>query len=121
MKTCLIVDDSMVIRKIARRIVESFDYTVSEAADGSAALMQCAAGMPDLILLDCHMPGMNGIDFLHALSVRALDRRPKVLFCTGEKDDAQIRAAFAAGADDHVIKPFDSDVIGGKLRLLGLA
>ncbi len=121
MKTCLIVDDSMVIRKIARRIVEELDFAVSEAVDGADALVQCDGAVPDLILLDWNMPVMGGIDFLKALPARRLARRPTVIFCTGEKEPSHIRAALDAGADEYVMKPFDSDIIRSKLQLLGLA
>ncbi len=65
--TCLVVDDSAVIRKVARRIIEALGMNVSEAEDGSAALEVCAASMPDAILLDWNMPNMDGYTFLQAL------------------------------------------------------
>ncbi|HEU4650618.1 MAG TPA: response regulator, partial [Croceibacterium sp.] len=64
MKHCLIVDDSRVIRKVSRHIVESFEFEVSEAENGQDALAKCEEGMPDLILLDWNMPVMNGIEFI---------------------------------------------------------
>ena len=67
MMTCLLVDDSRVIRKVARRILEDLDFECREAADGSEALKACRQDMPDLILLDWNMPVMNGLDFLKTL------------------------------------------------------
>ena len=55
-KTCLIVDDSRIIRKVARRIVEGLGYEVDEAADGAEALSYCTGVMPDMILVDWNMP-----------------------------------------------------------------
>ena len=63
----LVVDDSDVIRKVARRVLEDMNYLVLEAESGQAALEQCARAMPEIILLDWHMPGMSGHDFLAAL------------------------------------------------------
>ena len=68
MKTCLVVDDSKVIRKVARHILETLDFEVSEAGDGREALDACLASPPDVILLDWNMPVMSGMDFLRALA-----------------------------------------------------
>ena len=67
MKTCLVVDDSSVIRKVARRILEGLDFQISEAEDGEVALTACQNRLPDAILLDWNMPKMDGYDFLKAL------------------------------------------------------
>ena len=61
MKTCLVVDDSKVIRKVARHILETLDFTVTEACDGREALDACLASAPDVILLDWNMPVMSGL------------------------------------------------------------
>ena len=55
-KSCLVVDDSKVIRKVARHILESMSFAVEEAADGQEALTYCRANRPDVILLDWNMP-----------------------------------------------------------------
>ncbi len=66
-RTCLIVDDSRIIRKVARRIVEGLGFEVDEAADGAEALAYCASVMPDVVLLDWNMPVMDGLTFLRRL------------------------------------------------------
>ncbi|KAK0338676.1 hypothetical protein LTR94_037594, partial [Friedmanniomyces endolithicus] len=63
-RTCLIVDDSRIIRKVARRILEDLAFEVQEAADGAEALEACVAAMPDVVLLDWQMPVMDGMTFL---------------------------------------------------------
>src|SRR6201996_4612416 len=83
-KTCLVVDDSRVIRKVARRIIEDMGFDVAEAGDGVEALSWCRASMPDAILLDWNMPGMNGIEFLRQLREERGGDKPKVVFCTVE-------------------------------------
>lgn len=67
MKHCMVVDDSGVIRKVARRILEEMKFETSEAVDGKDALDKCRVGMPDAILLDWNMPVMSGLEFLKAL------------------------------------------------------
>ena len=121
MKSCLIVDDSKVIRKVARRILEDLSFATEEAADGRDALEQCRQAMPDVILLDWNMPVMSGMDFLRALKDSGLPQRPKVVFCTTENGMAYIRAAIEAGADEYVMKPFDRETLESKLQIVGVA
>ena len=120
-RSCLIVEDSRVIRKITRHIVEGLGMVVAEAEDGIQGLAACDAAMPDLILLDWNMPVMDGIEFLRALRVRPDGASPKVVFCTTEYDAGHIREAIAAGADEYVMKPFDHDTLQLKLQLIGMA
>jgi two-component system, chemotaxis family, chemotaxis protein CheY len=119
-RTCLVVDDSKVIRKVARHILETLDFTVEEAGDGREALDAVAVAVPDVVLLDWNMPVMNGMEFLRALGELALTPRPKVVFCTTENGTAHIRAALDAGADEYVMKPFDRDTLASKLQFVGL-
>ncbi len=121
MKTCLVVDDSKVIRKVARHILETLDFTVREACDGREALQSCMESIPDVILLDWNMPVMSGMDFLRALRASDLAERPKVVFCTTENGMAYIRAAIEAGADEYVMKPFDRETLESKLQIVGMA
>jgi two-component system chemotaxis response regulator CheY len=120
MRTCLVVDDSRVIRKVARRILEELGYEVAEAADGLEALAWCRAAMPDAILLDWNMPVMTGIEFLRRLRGEAGGDGPVVVFCTVENDLAHIREALSAGANEYIMKPFDGDIIAAKLVEAGL-
>jgi two-component system chemotaxis response regulator CheY len=120
MPNCLVVDDSKVIRKVARHILESLDLQVDEAADGREALEMCDAKMPDVVLLDWNMPIMSGLDFLKELSRRNLAHPPKVIFCTTENGVDHIRAAVDAGADEYVMKPFDRDTLESKLQIVGV-
>lgn len=121
MRTCLVVDDSRVIRKVARRIIEDMGFEVFEAADGVDALAWCRAAMPDAVLLDWNMPGMNGIDFLRQLRAEPGGQAPAVVFCTVESDPARIAEALNAGANEYVMKPFDSDIIASRFAEVGLA
>ncbi len=121
MKTCLVVDDSKVIRKVARHILETLDFEVSEAGDGQDALTHCESTPPDVILLDWNMPVMSGMEFLKALSATNLPKRPKVVFCTTENGIGHIKAAIEAGADEYVMKPFDRDTIASRLPIVGVA
>ena len=120
MKHCLIVDDSAVIRKVARRILEGLAFRVSEAEEGAQALAACRAEMPDAVLLDWNMPVMDGYEFLKALRQMPDGKTPKVVFCTTENDVAHIARAMHAGADEYVMKPFDKEIMAAKLEEVGL-
>lgn len=120
MRTCLVVDDSRVIRKVARRILEDIGYEIAEAADGMEALAWCRAAMPDAILLDWNMPVMTGIEFLRKLRGEPGGDEPVVVFCTVENDLDHIREAIDAGANEYIMKPFDGDIIADKLAEAGL-
>jgi two-component system, chemotaxis family, chemotaxis protein CheY len=120
MKRCLIVDDSRVIRKVARRIIEELDFECHEAADGAEALETCRKSMPDAVFLDWNMPVMNGLDFLRALRLENGGSVPKVVFCTTENDLSHITEALDAGADEYIMKPFDRDIVEAKFNQVGL-
>ncbi len=92
MRTCLVVDDSSVIRKVARRILESLDFQIIEAEDGEKALEVCKRALPEAILLDWNMPVMDG----------------------------HIARALHAGANEYIMKPFDKDIVTAKFQEVGL-
>ncbi|WGR94880.1 response regulator [Bradyrhizobium sp. ISRA443] len=120
MKTCLVVDDSGVVRKIARRILEGMDFTVIEAEDGEKALEACKRAMPDAVLLDWNMPVMDGFEFLVQLRRMPDGDAPKVVFCTTENGIDHISRALHAGANEYIMKPFDKEIVTAKFQEVGL-
>lgn len=120
MKSCLIVDDSRVIRKVARQILEDLKFDILEAVDGQEALTVCRKKMPDAILLDWNMPVMNGIEFLRHLRSEENGGSPIVVFCTTENDIKHITEAIQAGANEYIMKPFDREIIETKFFEVGL-
>ena len=120
MKTCLVVDDSGIVRKIARRIVEEMNFQVIEADDGSKALEICKQAFPDAILLDWNMPVMDGFEFICALRRMPGGDVPKVVFCTTENGMDHISRALHGGANEYIMKPFDRDIVTAKFQEVGL-
>src|SRR5260370_7115187 len=106
MKTCLVVDDSSVIRKVARRILEGLDFKIIEAEDGQVALEHCRSALPDAVLLDWNMPVMDGYDFLKALRRLPGGDGPKVVFCTTENDVAHIAPPLSPRPTESILNPF---------------
>ena len=120
MKTCLVVDDSSVVRKIARRILEEMDFEITEAEDGAQALEVCRNTMPTAVLLDWNMPIMDGYEFLGQLRQLPGGELPKVVFCTTENGMDHISRALHAGANEYIMKPFDKDIVTAKFQEVGL-
>jgi two-component system, chemotaxis family, chemotaxis protein CheY len=114
MTEVLIVDDSPVVRKIARRVLEGMTLKASEAVGGSDALAVCSLAMPDAILIDGDMPGIDGCDLVKRFRRLPGGDRPKVVVCVSENDPARLARAIQAGADDFVIKPFDVGLLRSK-------
>ena len=119
-RTCLVVDDSRVVRKVARRILEANGFEVAEAVDGQKALDACRERLPDCILLDWNMPIMDGLTFLRHLRKEFGPDNPLVVFCTTENDMDHIEAAISSGAQEYIMKPFDEDILTGKFAQVGL-
>lgn len=119
-RRCLIVDDSRVVRKVARRILELHGFGIEEAENGAEALQACRRSVPDCVLLDWNMPVMNGIEFLRALRCEFGPDKPLVVFCTTENDLGSIEAAIGCGAQEYIMKPFDEELLVGKFVQVGL-
>ena len=118
-RSCLVVDDSRTLRSIARRILELSGFAVTEAADGKIALAACRTALPDCVLLDWNMPVMNGIEFLTALRAEFGPDKPIVVLCTTETEMENIAQAIASGAQEYIMKPFDAEILLGKLAQAG--
>ena len=119
MKTCLVVDDSKVVRKVARRMLEEMGFQVDEAEHGKVALDYCLKTIPDLILLDWNMPEMDGMQFFQEFIKLPEHSKAKVMFCTTENDFSKIEQAISSGADEYIMKPFDAEILKGKLEQIG--
>jgi two-component system chemotaxis response regulator CheY len=119
-RTCLVVDDSRVVRKVARRILEAHGFDVTEAENGQLALNACRLEMPDCVLLDWNMPVMNGLEFLKQLRAEYGPDNPAVVFCTTETEMSAIEQAIMNGAQEYIMKPFDEEILVGKFEQVGL-
>jgi two-component system chemotaxis response regulator CheY len=111
-RLCLITDDSPTVRRIARKLLTRMGFEIDEAENGQVALDKCRDQMPDVVLLDWNMPVMNGLEFL--VSLRRIDggKAPNVILCTTETDVEHVRLAIDAGADEYLMKPFDTESLG---------
>jgi two-component system, chemotaxis family, chemotaxis protein CheY len=120
MKTALVVDDSKVVRSYVCSALSRLGFSCIEAENGQIALDALKTSRPKLVMLDWNMPVMSGIEFLREARSASLLERTKVVFCTTENLYPKIKEALEAGADEFIMKPFDHDVLGEKLRIVGL-
>ncbi|MDQ3056380.1 MAG: hybrid sensor histidine kinase/response regulator [Pseudomonadota bacterium] len=102
----LVVDDQPANLRVVTALLSRHGYEVSTAADGPAALALCEQQVPDLLLLDMMMPGMDGFALLAALKQRPEMLRVPIVFLTAAQDRDLLLRAFDAGAVDYVTKPF---------------
>jgi two-component system chemotaxis response regulator CheY len=118
MKRCLFVDDSAVIRKVARRILGGPDLQIMEAATGFDAISICAGDMPDIIVVDGALPDMTAVEFIRR--VRGIDSpvKPQIAICLPEVDIAAIMRAKRAGAQGYLLKPFNRPQLLDRFRRL---
>jgi two-component system chemotaxis response regulator CheY len=105
---------------VAKKILQELSFETQEAEDGQIALDICIKKLPDAILLDWNMPNMNGIDFLRELRKLPGGEMPIVVFCTTENDIEHIQEAISAGANEYIMKPFDSEIMQAKFSQVGL-
>ncbi len=117
---CLVVDDSRVVRKVARRILERHGFRVEEAENGLEGLVACQRTLPRCVLLDWNMPVMTGLGLLKALRSEFGPDEPIIIFCTTENEVAQISHALDCGAQEYMMKPFDEEILVGKFVQIGL-
>lgn len=118
--SCLIIDDSRLVRQVSKRILEDLGFICEEAEDGKHAYDMCQEFMPDLIVVDWNMPVMSGLEFVEKLRGMANGQDTKIIFCTTEDNLGHIERALRAGATEYIMKPFNRDTIQSKLIQIGL-
>jgi DNA-binding response OmpR family regulator len=105
----IIADDDEIVGEIARDALVTHGHGAGLVKDGHEALRVVKAKKPDLLVLDCNMPGLSGVLVLRELrNTPALCDLP-VLMLTGRRSVQDVELAMFAGADDYMKKPFDPD------------
>jgi len=117
--TCLVIEDTSITREILRILLTKLGFVVSDVPDAMVGLDLCAGGMPDLVLVDWNLPGIDGIEFVSRMRKLPGGASPKVVMCTIENDLTHIQRALANGADEYLMKPFNLEVLARKLDSLG--
>ena len=118
----LIIDDSSTIRRVLSSYLRPLGFGIYEAVDGQDAfeLLSLGGTVPDVALIDWHMPRMNGLEFLRAIRhVPNLAGMTRIMV-TSENEDGSIVRALAAGAHEYLLKPCTKEVVTERLAYLGL-
>jgi DNA-binding NarL/FixJ family response regulator len=112
----LVVDDDSRFREMARALLERAGHRVTEAEGAPDALGSVAGDVPDLVLLDVRLPRTSGYELYQELRDRCGESLP-IIFVSGDRTDAYDRVAgLLLGADDYLVKPFDSDELLARIR-----
>lgn len=121
MKRCLFVDDSSVIRKVAKRILNGPKLAVVEAATGADALDMCAYNMPEIIVVDGTLEDMKAVDFIRKVRAMPADVTPQIVISLTEVDIGAIMRAKRAGAQGYLLKPFTRPQLLDRFRAYDIA
>src|ERR1700691_5911169 len=111
--TILVVDDEPQIRKMLNIFLDASDYRIEECDSGKQAVRMCASVKPDLVLLDLGLPDIDGKDVIG--QIRQWSQVPIVVMSVRAMDE-EVVAALEAGADDYVVKPFNTDVLVARVK-----
>src|SRR3954470_13317376 len=112
----LLVDDDAPIRRMLARTLAAEGYAVEAAADGGAALAAGERSLPDALVLDVTMPGLDGPGVTRRL--RAQGPRVPILLLTARDAVHERVAGLDAGADDYLVKPFDANELTARVRAM---
>lgn len=115
-ESILVVDDEEDILELLRYNLAKEGYRVTCVASGEEAVKTGKAILPDLILLDLLLPGMDGLDVCRLLKGEAQTRPIPIIMLTAKGEEADIVAGLELGADDYVTKPFSPRVLLARLR-----
>jgi two-component system chemotaxis response regulator CheY len=121
MKRCLLVDDSNVIRKVAKRILAGPDMLIIEASSGFEAFDLCAEHMPDYIVVDGSLPDVTAEEFIRHIRTIESEQPPRIAICLTEMDVPAIMRAKRAGAHAFMLKPFNRAQLLDQFRSLQAA
>jgi DNA-binding response OmpR family regulator len=108
-KLVLVVDDEHDFRAIVGHVLERGGYDVVTAADGAEGLKAFAEHRPDVVVLDGHLPDMDGFEVCRRLRADPLGAKVPVLLCTVRSGLSTVSQGLAAGATGYVLKPFEMD------------
>ncbi len=116
-KTILIIDDEEPIRELLKLTLQSAGFdSVLEASNGEDGLALATRYMPDLILLDLMLPGMDGLSVCRRLKSSPDTRMTPIIMLTAKSDESDIVVGLEMGANDYITKPFSRKVLTARIR-----
>ena len=121
MKRCMFVDDSSVIRKVAKRILGGSELIVIEASSGKEAIHMCEADMPDIVVIDVGLPDVPADELIRRIRSIQSPIVPQIAICLMEVDVPTIMRAKRAGAQSFILKPFNRSQLLERFRAMSAA
>ena len=115
-KNILVVEDEDDIRELLRYNLAKEGYQVTGSASGEEALQVIRIAMPDLVLLDLMLPGLDGLEVCRSLNLDPQTRNIPIVMLTAKGEEADIVSGLELGADDYITKPFSLRVLLARLR-----
>jgi two-component system cell cycle response regulator DivK len=115
-ETILVVDDSAVSLKLADVVLRSEGYRVMVASSAGQALSMLGTTLPDMVLVDVHLPGMSGLELTRCIRQEARTRELLVVVLSGSVSHECEQKAFEAGCNGFIGKPIDTRTFGSRLR-----
>ena len=110
----LFADDDPDTREVVQVLLRHAGFRVSVTGDSSEVMQLLGTDTFDALLLDNWMPNLDGVELCRL--IRSFDQKLPIFFCSGAASDADKKAAFAAGAQGYLVKPFDPDDLAVTLR-----
>jgi DNA-binding response OmpR family regulator len=117
-KRILVIEDDPAIADVLEYNLTREGYAVAVAGDGRAALAEATARVPDLVVLDLMLPGMDGVEICRRMRAETALRTTPILMLTAKSEEIDQIVGFSVGADDYVTKPFSVKVLLQRLRVL---
>ena len=117
-KKILVVDDSATERHVLVTLLEGKGYTIVTASNGEEGVAAAKRELPDLILMDVVMPGMNGYQATRTISRDEATKHIPVIMCTSKDQETDKIWGMRQGALDYMVKPVDADALLAKLATL---
>ena len=115
--TILVVDDEPMILELLRTTLRAEGYDVIAAKDGEGCLEKLdMENRPDVIILDVGMPGMDGLEACRRIRADYPDLDAPIVFLTARKERRDVEEAIAAGGNDFIVKPFQTDTVVKRVR-----
>jgi len=121
MPSILVVEDEVAIAENIVALLAAHGYKMSSCGDGYEALELARKSPPDLVLLDVMLPRLSGFEICKLLRADPRTEKVKIIMVTGLDRGGDVEKAFASGADDYLVKPFDSDRLLKKVQKALLA
>jgi len=115
-KSILIIDDDVDIRRVLSLKLKKLGYSIIEAEDGNVGLQKLKNELPDMVMVDVNMPGMDGFEFCEHVAKLNSEKHIPIMVMTAQDDQASVNRAYEKGATDFITKPVNYAKLDHRIR-----